>query len=99
MAMGWQRGIRFGVHLAAMIPATRATARTSPFFIRFSRNSSRAAPSENLTVHAAVATRDVVAFSEMETIRADPDAVTCVRSGAGFASSDRLPWSDEKGRS
>src|SRR6266511_578606 len=62
---GWQRGIRSGVRLAAWMPATRATARTSPLVI---------APRAR-----AMARRWLASLGVTSTIRARPSGSRWVR--------------------
>src|SRR5829696_2092613 len=68
---GWQSGISSGVRLAPMIPATRATARASPFGRSLAARSSRVAGAST-TRQPAVATRSVSGLAETSTIRAAP---------------------------
>src|SRR5690606_9000720 len=68
---GWQSVIRSAVFLAAMIPARRATPRTSPFFASPSRISFSVSGAMRM-VALAVASRDVISFSPTSTIWAAP---------------------------
>src|SRR5262249_9206284 len=70
---GWQSGISSAVRLAAMIPARRATARTSPLLIRPLRMRRRVS-GRMLMVAVATATRSVTAFALASTMRARPRA-------------------------
>ena len=81
--MTWASGSSSGVFFAAWIPATRATARTSPFGTAPSRR--RATTSgEQRTVPVAVAARTVGCFSVTSTIRALPASSRWVK---GFGAS------------
>ena len=66
---GWHMGISSAVRLAPMIPATWATASTSPFFIPPSRIRARVSRL-TYTRAPARALRRVGAFSPTSTIRA-----------------------------
>lgn len=79
--IGWQSGMRSGVRLAAMMPATLAIPSTSPFFIWLSRISLSAVSSEKRTVQAAVAMREVTFFWAIDTMCAAPDSETWVNFG------------------
>lgn len=70
---GWHRGRILDVSFAAWIPATVATAGTSPFAIRPSRIPSHAF-AERRTQASATASRDVGAFPDTSAIRTDPPA-------------------------
>ncbi len=67
---GWQSGMRSGVRLAAMIPATRATWRASPFAVP-SRTALTVSGAMR-TMHSAVASRAVASLSATSTMRAAP---------------------------
>ena len=71
---GWQRGIRSGVRLAAMMPAVRATPSTSPFASWPARTAARVA-AFIFRVTRATASRTVSALVETSTIRASPAGV------------------------
>ena len=65
--MGWQSGTRSGVFFAAMTPASRAAARTSPFST--SPRSIRATvPADIATNPRATATRSVFGFAPTSII-------------------------------
>ena len=64
---------------AAMMPATCATASTSPFFIFPSRTSANVS-ALRWTTAPAVAVRSVMAFSLTSTMRARPSSLKCVSS-------------------
>src|SRR5918995_1553373 len=68
---GWHSGIRSGVRLAPMIPATLATARASPLGSPAEASSSRVSGAST-TRQPAVATRSVSGLAETSTIRAAP---------------------------
>lgn len=70
-ASGWHRGINSWVRLAAMIPAMRAVARTSPFLASPLSISASVAGSM-ITRPPATATRSVISLSETSTMRAAP---------------------------
>ena len=74
-----------------MIPAMRAVASTSPFFILFSRtNANASAPSH--TRADAVASLDVDGFEPTFTMDAAPErSSTCVKRPVGAASSPPPP--------
>lgn len=99
MAMGWHSGIRAGVCFAAMMPATRATPRTSPFFIWFARIRAAVEGSEKCTRQMAVAVRSVSALLAMEIMCAVPLGETWVRAGLGASELElglgRLVWTGE----
>ncbi len=68
---GWHMGISSEVFLAAMTPATSATARTSPFLP--SPESARRRVSALIRTNpSATASRVVAAFPDTSTIRARP---------------------------
>src|SRR5680860_1769900 len=102
---GWHSGMRSGVRLAAWIPATRATARTSPLLIA-PRATSDAVSGVMLTRPRATARRWVGSLGVTSTMRARPSGSRWVspRSdiggslstdlGHGFAGSDELDLSD-----
>src|SRR6266567_3084403 len=71
MARGWERGIRSGVFLAAAIPASRATARTSPLVILPARMAARVA-GFMVTVARATAVRMVGLLPLTSTMTAWP---------------------------
>src|SRR5213594_1168393 len=75
---GWHIGIRSGVRLAPITPATCATARTSPFAIFPRWTFSRVSGIIN-TRACAVATRSVESFFVTSTILARPDSLECVK--------------------
>src|SRR5207245_110941 len=85
---GWHSGSRFGVCLAAWIPATRATASTSPLVI---------APEAIIdavsvfmrTRQRATARRWVASLGVTSTMRARPSGSRWVNSKGGMASSVR----------
>lgn len=74
--IGWHKGIRSGVRFAAMIPAIRATASTSPFLSWLARIRGIAVGVEKETLQTAVARREVGDLWEMDTIWALPAEVT-----------------------
>ena len=76
---GWHRGIKLGVCLAAIMPASWATARTSPFAILPFFNRSRVEACI-LTVPLATASRLVSGLPVTSTIRGRPEASICVSS-------------------
>ena len=71
------------VCFAACIPATRATARISPFLLAAVERSSEVDvwDGEKWTVATATATREVVGLAAMDTMRASPDDERCVNCG------------------
>src|SRR5690606_11587210 len=77
-ARGWQSGMRSGVRLAAMMPASRATDSTSPFFTPPSRIIASVAGCM-ITEPLAVALRSVISLSETSTITALPSASKWVK--------------------
>mmetsp|Transcript_23734 Transcript_23734/g.72548 ORF Transcript_23734/g.72548 Transcript_23734/m.72548 type:complete len:270 (+) Transcript_23734:511-1320(+) len=79
MSKGWQRGMSSDVRLAAPIPATRATARTSPLALEV-----RApyATGPRSTVACATASRRVRRLWPTSTIDARPESSTCVSTPA-----------------
>ena len=72
---GWQSGMSSGVFLAASMPATRATAKTSPLGSRPSVIS-RSVSGDIRTLPVAVATRAVTGLSPTSTICARPRSST-----------------------
>ena len=72
----WQSGISPAVCFAAWIPATRATASTSPFDSACLFNS-RIVPAAQTSTASAVATRATTGLLPTSTIRASPFASTC----------------------
>jgi hypothetical protein len=75
-----------------MIPAIRATPRTSPFFSWLERIRGRAVGFEKRIEQMATAVRLVMALEDIGTMWAEPVGVRCVRFGvevdgweAGFA--------------
>ena len=86
MRSGWQRGIRSGVRLAAMIPAVRATPSTSPLAICPARMALSVA-GRIVSTTRATASRAVSFFGETSTIRASPDG----RQVGEAAKARRLP--------
>src|SRR5881397_1870703 len=74
---GWQSGINSLVRFAAMMPASCAVVRASPFG---SSRSRRAVSPAMRTVALAVARRRDIAFAPTSTIRTSPVAVTCESS-------------------
>src|SRR5262244_1710005 len=74
---GWQSGIRSAVRLAAITPATRATASTSPLAMLPLRMR-RSVAGCMRRVAVATATRSVTAFALTSTMRARPCASRCV---------------------
>src|SRR5262245_1268640 len=77
---GWQSGISVPVCLAAWMPATRATPRTSP--LGASPAATAAAVSGAIRTNArATARRRVTSLAETSTIRAAPDSSRWERSG------------------
>src|SRR5262245_63282610 len=74
MRSGWQRGISSGVRLAPMIPAVRATPRTSPFTSCPARTATTVA-AFIFNVTRATASRTVSDLAETSTIRASPAGV------------------------
>src|SRR5215471_18982240 len=93
-ANGWHRGIRSGVRLAPMIPASRATDSTSPFFTRPLSTRSRVSFAMS-TVAVAVATRSVSGFSETSTMRAAPLVSKWLRVATGSHWSSGGKWSEQ----
>jgi hypothetical protein len=87
-AMGWHSGIRSGVRLAPMMPATRATASASPLGSA-SRRSSEMTSAVVCTVPAASADRTDTDLAETSTIRAAPDESTWVSWGRPSVSTGR----------
>src|SRR5680860_120845 len=79
--IGWARGIRSGVRLAAWIAAIRATDSASPLGTVPPRSAATAA-AESRTRPTAVAERTVTSLAETSTMCADPSARTCVRRGS-----------------
>src|SRR5690606_8688866 len=78
MGMGWHIGIASAVRFAAMMAATRATPRTSPFFARPSRIT--AAVSGAIVIRpVAIATRSVSGLCPTSTMRALPASSKWVR--------------------
>ena len=71
MASGWHSGISSCVFLAAMMPAMRAAASTSPFLASPCSTSASVADAM-ATKPSARAVRCVVALSETSTMRASP---------------------------
>ncbi len=69
--MGWQSGISSLVFFAAMMPAIRAAASTSPFFAVPPTMAPKAS-AERTIVASAVASRAVASLAETSTIRAAP---------------------------
>src|SRR3954467_4284569 len=83
---GWHSGSRFGVCFAAWIPATRATASTSPLVM--APEAIFAAVSASMwTRHRAMARRWVASLAVTSTIRARPSGSRCVNSEADMADS------------
>src|SRR5690348_3073662 len=78
-ASGWHSGIRSDVFLAAMMPASWATASTSPLAAFLSRISARVAGCMT-TLAFAVAMRSVTSLSPTSTMRALPRSSKWVRS-------------------
>ncbi len=74
---GWQSGISSPVRLAAMMPATRATASTSPLGTAPAAMAASVVGC-NKTCPAAVASRAVGDLWPTSTIAARPAASTCV---------------------
>src|SRR5277367_4522707 len=64
-----------------MMPAIRATPKTSPFLARFSRMRVAATELENWTLQTAVAVRLETSLDDIDTICAFPDVFRCVRLG------------------
>ena len=77
-AIGCAKGTRSGVRLTAAIPATRATARPSPFG-RAPRARRSAAPALSWTTPRATASRRVTGFPDTSTMRTCPAASAWVR--------------------
>src|SRR5205814_5507461 len=76
--IGWQSGINSAVRRAAMIPARRATASTSPLpRAPLAWSTSRSVSRRIFTAADAVAVRAVSGLSATSTIRAAPRASTC----------------------
>ncbi len=70
-ASGWHNGISSAVRFAAMMPASRATASTSPLATSPARM--RSSVCGRMTTRApATATRSVSSFSDTSTMRARP---------------------------
>src|SRR5215207_10108634 len=87
---GWQSGIMSDVRLAAWMPATRATASTSPFLI--SRLAMAAVVSGFInTLHRASARRCVGSFGVTSTIRARPNGSRCVNDRSLIWTVSRAP--------
>src|SRR5439155_21526684 len=83
---GWQRGSRLGVCLAAWIPATRATASTSPLLI--APDAILAAVSASMcTRHRATARRCVASLAVTSTMPARPRGSRWVNSEADMSAS------------
>jgi hypothetical protein len=80
---GWARGTMSAVRLAAMMPAMRETASTSPFFVWPEEvlRSEYGVELEKVSVQVAVASRDVSALWVMEVIWTVSDGVRCGRVG------------------
>ncbi len=68
---GWHRGIRLGVCLAAWMPATRATASTSPL-VRELLATMEVVSGFIITLHRARARRWVASLGVTSTMRARP---------------------------
>ncbi len=66
-AIGWQSGIRSGVRFAAMTPASRAAATTSPFSTGPARTSAAVAGAIDRRPRA-IATRSVFGFAPTSII-------------------------------
>src|SRR5947209_12087089 len=75
---GWHSGIRFGVCLAAWMPATRATARTSPLVSELLATID-VVSGFIITLHRASARRWVASLGVTSTMRARPRGSTWVR--------------------
>ena len=73
---GWHSGMRSGVRLAAMMPATRATCRASPFAVP--SRTALMVSADMRTRHSAVASRTVASLSATSTMRAAPLSSRCV---------------------
>src|SRR3954470_10387175 len=85
---GWHSGSRFGVCLAAWIPATRATASTSPLLM--APEAIFAAVSASIsTRHRATARRWVTSLAVTSTMRARPSGSRCVNSEADMPRESR----------
>ena len=76
---GWHIGIRSLVRFAAMMPATRAHARTSPFLARSSSTMAWVSGCMRM-VPSATASRLVTALSDTSTMRTSPFSSTWVSS-------------------
>src|SRR5205085_11993066 len=76
---GWHRGMRSPVRLAAMMPARRATSRTSPLARPRSRISAAVAGAMR-TSPLARASRRVSGLALVSTMRLAPCSSKCVRS-------------------
>src|SRR2546421_8147457 len=81
---GWQSGISSEVRLAAMIPATRATAIASPLASVASRTALTVS-GLILTRHSATASRTLTGLAPTSTIRAAPDSSRWVSLGSAGA--------------
>src|SRR5215203_2699446 len=75
---GWHKGIRFGVCLAAWMPATRATASTSPL-VRELLATMEVVSGFIMTLHRARARRWVASLGVTSTMRARPSGSMWVR--------------------
>ena len=73
--MGWQSGTMSGVCLAAMMPASRAAASTSPFSDLAAPQDARAWPATWRRSRAATATRSVRGFSPTSIICMAPPSM------------------------
>src|SRR5215470_7552755 len=80
-ASGWQSGISSEVRFAAMMPAIRAVASTSPF-LALPETISSSVALRITTRPSATATRSVAGFAETSTIRASPLLSMWVRAPA-----------------
>src|SRR5262249_8051927 len=79
MGRGWQRGINSPVRLAAMMPAKRATSRTSPLARPRSRMRANVAGAMR-TRPLALASRKVSGLALVSTMRAAPCSSKCDNS-------------------
>src|SRR5436190_1176396 len=89
---GWHRGMRSAARLAAWMPATRATASTSPLLTALLATS--ASVSDFMyTRPRATARRWVASFGVTSTMRARPSGSIWVRPRSDMCESLDAPWS------
>src|SRR5688572_24395094 len=97
---GWQRGMRSPVFLAAMIPASRAVARTFPLEISLRSMRSRVADWRWISP-PATASRSWIGLAETSTMEASPLVSRWVRRGSApdgleFIVPPEIKWNDEQ---